>query len=446
MVASQHTSLLTPHLRTLLVCYPAARCWVAYSGGLDSHVLLHAMASLRDEQPGRVVEAIHVNHALQPQAHAWAEHCQQVCAALQVPCHVLQVNAAPARGESPEAAARHARYQALAGTLQAGDVLLTAHHRDDQAETLLLQLLRGSGPHGLAAMPLVSPFGPGLHLRPLLEFTHAELQHYASEQQLAWVDDPSNAETSFDRNYVRHEIMPRLLARWPATSAMLARSARHAADAAKVLDTMAQHDLTHVAGEAGTLSVMQLQTLDLPRQRNALRAWFRQLNLPLPSAAHIEHILRDLVAAASDKEPCVRWPGVEVRRYRDSMYACRPLPLHDSALILVWDMQAPLRLPADLGTLHVTPMQGQGLKAALRDRADISVRFRRGGEYCRPVGRGHRHELRKLCQEAGIPPWQRDRMPLIYVGAELAAVGSRWLCEPFQAEVDETGLLIAQQA
>lgn len=445
-MASPHLSSLVSRLHALLAHYPAAHCWVAYSGGLDSHVLLHAMARLREQQPARIVEAIHVNHALQSSAQQWAEHCSRTCTALQMPCHVLQVNAAPASGESPEAAARHARYQALAGMLQPGDLLLTAHHRDDQAETLLLQLLRGAGPHGLAAMPEAATFGTGWHLRPLLEFAHAELKNYASEQQLRWIEDPSNTETSFDRNYVRHEIMPRLAARWPAVSSLLARSAGHAADAASLLDTIAHSDLAQITGAPDTLSVMQLHALTPPRQRNVLRAWFRQLKLPLPSAAHIEHILHDVIAVAGDREPCVRWPGVEVRRYRDSLYALPPLQPHDAALVLPWDMQRPLLLPDGLGTLRTTPTQGRGLKASLCGAVGVSVRFRRGGERCRPVGRGHSHELRKLYQEAGIPPWQRDRIPLIYMGSDLAAVGALWCCEPFHAGAGEDGLLLSYQA
>ncbi|MDP1707478.1 MAG: tRNA lysidine(34) synthetase TilS [Gammaproteobacteria bacterium] len=445
-MSSPHRSLLVSRLHALLAHYPAARCWVAYSGGLDSHVLLHAMASLRGRLPEIAVEAIHVNHALQIHAQQWAEHCALTCAALQLPCHVLHVNAASAVGESPEAAARHARYQAFSGMMRKGDILLTAHQRDDQAETLLLQLLRGAGLHGLAAMPVSARFGAGMHLRPLLEFTRAQLQHYAHEQQLASIEDPSNAETSFDRNYVRHEIMPRLEARWPAVSNTFARSARHAADAACLLDAMAQGDFAQVADESGGLSVARLRTLESPRQRNILRAWFRQLRLSLPSTAHIEHILHDMVAVASDRVPCVRWQGVEVRRYRDLLYALPPLQAHDAAMVLPWDMQRPLPLPADLGTLSAIPAQGCGLKASLCGAADVSVRFRRGGERCRPARRGHSHELRKLYQEAGIPPWQRDRIPLIYVGPTLAAVGALWCCEPLHAGPGEDGLLIIQQA
>lgn len=443
---SNNLSAFTPaRLLTQLTHIPAARYWVAYSGGLDSHTLLHAMAGLRPQLPGAELHAIHINHALQTHAQQWAEHCAEVCAALHIPCHAVQVNAAPAAGESPEAAARRARYQALAAVMHHGDALLTAHHRDDQAETLLLQLLRGAGPHGLAAMPACAAFTAGVHLRPLLEFTRAQLHHYATQHNLKWIEDPSNFGIHYDRNYLRQEIMPRLAARWPAVSGAFARSARHAADAAHLLEVLAHSDLEQVAAGRDTLSVTQLKTLDQARQRNLLHAWFKRLHLPLPAAVHIEHILSDVVAAAADREPCVRWPGAELRRYRDLMYALAPLATHDSAAALPWDMQGALALPGGLGTLHALPAMGTGLKAALCRDPAITVRFRRGGEYCRPAGRGHTHELRKLFQEAGIPPWQRERIPLLYVGPDLAAVGDLWVCEPFQAAADESGLMIVRQ-
>lgn len=445
-MTANHTPFTPAHLGALLAHYPAARYCVAYSGGLDSHVLVHVMASLREQLRGAVLQVIHINHALQPDAQQWADHCAQVCAELQLTYHTLQINAAPAAGESPEAAARSARYQALAGVMGKDDALLTAHHRDDQAETLLLQLLRGSGPRGLAAMPVCAAFGPGTHLRPLLEFTRAQLHRYATQHSLSWIEDQSNFGINFDRNYLRHEIMPRLAARWPAASSTLARSARHAADAAQLLDALAQSDLERVVAERrDTLSVKRLMTLDQPRQRNVLQAWFKRLNLPLPAAAHIEHILNDVVAVAADREPCVRWPGVEVRRYRDRMMAQPPLAAHDPATVLPWDMQEALTLPAGLGTLNMTRAPDKGLDEKLCRERRLTVRFRRGGEHCRPVGRGHTHELRKLFQETGIPPWQRDRIPLIYLDADLAAVGDLWVCEPFQARAGASGLVMVHQ-
>lgn len=419
-----------------------ARYWLAYSGGLDSHVLLHALHGLIVRQPGVTLGAVHVHHGLRPEADQWAAHCMAVCAALDIPCQVLHVQARPAAGESPEDAARRARYHALRGVVEAGDCLLTAHHQDDQAETLLLQLLRGCGVAGLAGMPVCAEFGAGLLARPLLTHSRAELRDYAEHYSLRWVEDGSNAETGFDRNYLRHEIMPRLRARWPATAAALTRSAGHCAAATELLQTLATQDLAGLRGPVpGTLMINRLQTLDATRQDNVLRAWIRELGLPMPSTAHLRQVRCELMTAAVDAMPCVRWPGAELRRYRDLLHAMTPLPVHDVGQVLDWDLQQPLTLPGGNGHLRVAQGLGQGLDPALRGQR-ISVRFRRGGEICKPVGRGHHHDLRKLFQEAGVPPWQRERIPLLYVDGELAAVVGFWVCEPYQAAAQGPGLVV----
>ncbi len=419
------------------------RYWVAYSGGLDSHVLLHAMAELRAGH-GAVLQAVHVDHALHADSAQWAEHCQTVCAGLRIPCQTVRVHAKAESGASPEAAARRARYQALANLMEQGDYLLTAHHQDDQAETLLLQLLRGSGPHGLAAMPPCADFAQGQHLRPLLEFSRAALRHYAEEQKLRWIEDPSNVSHDFDRNYLRHDILPHLTARWPAAVQTLTRSARHQAEAAGLMDALAGLDLQHARGaQESTLSVSRLNLLSGARRRNVLRHWIKGLALPLPDARHVQHILRDVLNAAPDGTPCVHWRGAEVRRYRDQLHAMPPLPAHDASQIIPWDMNQALVLPAGLGTLSCVPAPGKGLKASTCHAAKVTVRFRQGGEHCKPAHRRETHELKKLFQEAGMPPWQRDRIPLIYLGDQLAVAADYWVCEPFQAGTDEPGVLIS---
>lgn len=427
-------------LRALSNLPAAARYWIAYSGGLDSHVLLHALAALR--RNAMALHAVHVDHGLQAQSKQWSQRCVETCAALHVPCTVLAVHAAPRPGESPEDAARRARYAALAELIQEGDCLLTAHHQDDQAETLLLQLLRGAGPRGLAAMPQRAPFARGWHARPLLEFTRADLHAYATQQGLTWIDDQSNFDTGFDRNYLRHEIMPRLRARWPAAARTLARSASHAAQAARLLDALADIDFHTVAHTAAcdALSVTALRALDETRQRNVLRYWLHRLSLPLPNAAHIEHILHDVIDAARDKTPRVHWPGAEVRRYRDALYAMPELAPHDARRIIPWDMRAPLELPG-VGRLEALRTHGAGIKESLLNGA-ITVRFRHGGERCQPAGRAHTHELKKLFQERGIPPWRRARVPLIYINDQLAMVGDLWVCAPYQASDGEAGRVV----
>lgn len=436
-----------PFLKRLLDALnrlPPARCWwIAYSGGCDSTILLHALAALHPFLPaGLALRAVHVDHGLSRHSAAWAAHCEAACAALDIPCQTLRVNASASPGESPEAAARQARYRAIAALIEPGDGLLTAHHQDDQAETLLLQLLRGAGAHGLAAMPVHAPFAKGFIARPLLGFARDELAARAAQHDLSWVDDPSNFDTGFERNYLRHEIMPRLKQRVPACAAILSRTAAHMAEAAALLDELAEGDLQTVHGSRpDTLSVAGLLRLSEARRRNVLRRWFKVLTLPAPWAAHLARIETDVLAAAEDSTPCVRWPGAEVRRYRGLIHALSPLPPHDPGAILAWDTAQPLTLP-DGSLLTARAVKGGGLKASLCHNQAVTVRFRQGGEQCRPAGRGHTHELKKLFQEQGIPPWQRDRIPLVCIGDRLASVADLWVCEPFQAKGDEKGVVV----
>lgn len=423
------------------------RYLVAYSGGLDSHVLLHALAALRARLGGTALEAVHVNHGLQPSAKRWSEHCMAVCKRLGIPVRVLCVDAHPAPGESPEAAARAARYRALRELMEKDDCLLTAQHQDDQAETFLLQLLRGAGPRGAAGMPRLAPFGPGWIARPLLGFPREALRRYAEAQGLQWVDDPTNFDTVYDRNFLRHEILPRLAQRWPAAARTLARAAEHQAEAFRVMESVAREDLERVrVAREGTLSVRELQRLDDARRRGVLRLWLRERGLPIPSQANLLQVTNSVLSAAEDATPCVRWPGAEVRRYRDGLYAMTPLPPHSGATVLHWATSAPLDLPEGVGgRLVAREALGAGLRLASLQGASVTVRFRRGGEECRPAGRRGTHTLKKLLQEAGIPPWERDRIPLIYVGDRLAAVAGLWICKPFRAGPEERGLVIEWQ-
>lgn len=418
------------------------RYWIAFSGGLDSTVLLHAMAALRPRLPAELC-AVHVDHGLQPAAAEWARLCHAACDELGIPLRSFSVNAQPDAGESPEAAARRARYQAMHALIETGDCLLTAHHQDDQAETVLLQLLRGSGVAGLAAMPPMTPFASGWHARPLIELTRDELKGYATAYGLRWIDDPSNFDTGLRRNYLRHEIVPRLKQQWPAFARTLSRSAAHSAEATRLLDEIGADDLAVVAGSrAATLSVPALMQLSPGRINNVLRYWLRTLDLPLPSTAHLERLHADILAAAPDSAPLLAWPGAEVRRYRDLLYAMWPLPQHDPQQVVPWDLAAPLDLPTCGGRLIARHAGGRGIKRLLLEERQVSVCFRRGGERCRPAGRDHTHELRKLLQESAMPPWLRERVPLIYIGDELAAVADLFVCEGYQAGAEEDGVEI----
>jgi len=404
-------------------------------------VLLHPVAALRPALGARPVEAVHVNHGLSPNAAAWARHCEAVCEGLGVECRVLAVDARPARGESPEAAARAARYAALAGVLGAGETLLTAHHQGDQAETVLLQLLRGAGPRGLGAMPGHAPFARGIHARPLLGFAREALRAYAEAHGLSWVDDESNADVTLDRNFLRREILPRLRGRWPAAERTLSRAAGHSREASDLLDEIAAQDLLDPGmSHDGALSVTGLLGLGGARRRNAIRHWLRRLGLPLPSSEQLRQIEQQMLCV-QDRSPRIRWPGAEVRCYRDGLYAFAPLPDVPPGFRAEWDLTAPVALPGG-GALHARGRTGAGITADLCYSARVTVRYRRGGERCRPAGTRCTRTVKNLFQELGVPPWIRPRVPLVYIGERLAAVADYWVCHPFQARPQQRGMVL----
>jgi len=414
------------------------RYWVAYSGGMDSHVLLHAMAMLR-ETSQLDVYAVHVNHGLQSQADNWASHCQRVCQQLDIPLTVLSVNAAHEKGQSPEAVARDARYAAFTELLKEGDVLMTGQHSRDQSETFLLQALRGAGPRGLSAMPACSELGEGYLIRPLLTASYVELKTYAREQGLEWIEDPSNADTAFDRNFLRNAIMPGLRERWPSLDATLSRVAAQQAETLQLVNEMARQDSEGLVDETGSLAMTGMATLSPSRQRNVLRYWLTGLGLSLPSARKLKQLQNDMFKAAEDRNPHVQWRGVEVRRYRERLYAMSPLAAFDDSICLDWVPGQALKLPGETGILSSHPVKGKGICVDPEANARTQLRFRHGGETCRPQGKLHHTSLKKLFQQAGIPPWQRNRVPLLFVEDELAAIPGVCICEPFVASAEKTG-------
>lgn len=397
---------------------PAGLC-VALSGGLDSTVLLAALAAPHWPGPPLPLRAVHVDHGLHPDSATWADRCARLCASRGVTLDQLRVDARPAAGESPEAAAREARYGALAARLGEREILVTAHHADDQLETILLQWLRGGGLRAVAGMPAVAPFGPGWHARPLLEFGRAELRAWARTDGLEWLEDPSNADPRFDRNYLRLEVLPAILARWPAAARTVGRVAAQAAEALEIEAAVAAEDFAAVR-DGDTLSVARLAALPEPRQRRVLRAWLRARALPVPSAATLSALLGDTARAAADRVPCVDWPGARVHRYRGRLFAVAgqaPYRVREGA----WTVGSSFDLGA-LGRLDLRPSSGVGLSRERLPAALAIVQRPRGGQF-RPAGAAHRRPLRKWLQERGVLPWQRDRLPIVEAGGEIVAIG-----------------------
>ncbi len=397
---------------------------IALSGGVDSTTLLHAVVRLGREFPGNSIRAVHVNHHLHTDADNWAVVCQSFCNQLGVVLTCCDVEVDRASDDGIEAAARKVRYGALTGLLGHGEILLTAHHRDDQVETLLLRLLRGAGPHGLASIEARQPCGQGWLLRPLLEVGRDALEAYAREQNLAWSEDPANTDTTFDRNFLRHRVLPILRQRWPGLGETIPRAARLCGEAARILDNQANR---YADGSEfdGTLSVILLRGLSTARRHNVVRYWIRQRGLAPPAEARLRDGLEQLLSAGLDRMPLLKWGGVQMRRYRDHLYLLEFDP--DPATALpdshAWDGR---------GRIDLGPLRG-GLQFVRHDGTDTDlpgdwmVRFRTGGE--RFESGGQHKSVKNLFQQRGVVPWMRVHVPFLYRAGGLVAVGDLWQVE-----------------
>lgn len=430
-----HDKTVIDALRAALERRPDGAIAVGFSGGMDSTVLLHALAGIPEARASGL-RAVHVDHSLHPESATWAQRCAAFAAQIEIPFESVAVVVQVGTGHGLEAAARAARHAALGSLLRGGELLALAHHRDDQAETILLKLLRGAGPEGLGGMRALRQCGKGYLWRPLLDAPRACLLAYATQHGLPWIEDPSNGDLRLSRNFLRREILPRLTQHWPAATTALAHSAawaRHAGDfiamqAAEALATLRGPDPATLAWRGW---------LDLPDALRdpVLRLWLRDLKRDEPAHFHVAELERQLRDAAADRNPCVCWDRTEVRRYRDLMHAMQRLDPLPEAWRSVWNGSA-LRLPCG-GSLALLDANGRELKVA-----GLDVRLRNGGEKLRPAGTAHRRELRLLLQEAGIPPWQRARVPLVFENGELIAAGdvilsdaARVLCARLDARI-----------
>lgn len=413
-----------------LNAYLAAPYWyVGYSGGVDSTVLLHLLhrwCAAHSESPP--LGAIHINHALQSAAGDWQRHCATVCAALGLPftARTVEVQA----GGSREAAARAARYRAFEEHLPAGAVLFLGHHLDDQVETFFLRLLRGAGVEGLAGMPRTRPLGAAQLARPLLDVSRSEIEHYAAHHGLEYVEDPSNANTAMDRNFLRAQALPLLATRWPAYRHSVARAIGHLTDmAAAMARELGDTETTYsVLGDPG-LALAQLGNSPEAIAATRLRAWLRTMGCQAPDLATLVEFLRQLREADVDTSPVLACGAYSLQRYREAIY-------------LLPDFSAPppeVELEVAPGSRNDVPGVGAvSLRASVDDGLwlapgeTLTLRWRRGGERCRLPGRAGSRALKTLLQDWGVPPWWRDRVPLFYVDEELLAIGDLARCESYR--------------
>ena len=432
------------------------------SGGVDSVVLLYLLQQLSPHYSWRL-SALHVHHGISPKADSWAAFCAGLCARYGIPLQIEHVDIAPLRAHGIEAAARKLRHAAFAR--QPCGFVALAHHADDQAETLLLQLLRGAGVKGAAAMPLVkraTPHTPGslaaegrahhpILLRPLLHCSRQEILDYAAANSLKWIEDDSNADDSYPRNFLRHRVLPLLGEKFPAYRDTLARSAQHFAETNELLDDLARLDAQSLlplpSGERGkghdaTLEVPRLQPLSKPRAKNLLRYFLHSHGAPMPQAMQLDDMLQQLCGARKDAAVCIAYGGWEVRRYQGRAYVQHALGEFDPNLILQWHGEAELDWPALNTRLCFIRAQEMGISLAKLQRAPVTLRLRQGGEAMRPHPNAATRTLKNLLQEHHVPPWQRDRLPLLYCGDELACVPGAAIAAEYQAAKGEMGCCV----
>ena len=423
------------NLATVLQQAPAARRYVvALSGGLDSIVLLYSLSVLRDGgQLDAAVEALHINHALSENAASWQQFCRETCADWQVPLQTQTV--AVAEKGSLEAAARSSRYRAFRDLLSAEDLLLMAHHLDDQIETTLLRLLRGAGPQGLGGIPRLREIGSAKLFRPLLGFTRSELKDYAVQQALNWQEDESNSNEQHDRNYLRHRILPVLEQRWPDYRQGWQKSLTLLAENDVLQRELGGLDLGESLNEHGGLDLKSLRQLNHARQRNLLRCWLQCLGVQDPGW-NVLHQLVDEVIPVARADAGFRLRDCELFRFGEQLFAVRLSPTFDKA-------ELPLLLAADgkqqelegNGRLRVERVQGEGITAS---HSELRLSYREGGEKLQLQGRP-RKSVKQLLQEAGIPPWQRQRLPLLYAGSELVCVPGIGVAASHLAQANQHG-------
>ena len=413
----------------------SARLLVGYSGGLDSSVLLHALcqaARALGIDRNRIV-GLHINHGAQPQAAQWEAFCARQCAQLDV--GYLSDTVEVPVGASFEAEARRVRYRAFAAHLHPGDWLLLAHQGTDQAETLLLNLLRGAALDGLSAMPERRRFGAGCLVRPLLRSTRAELHAWAQQRDIAWIEDSSNKNEVHSRNYLRHSVVPHIARRWSAWEQVLGRTSEVLGRQRLILEQLLQERLRRLTGIGGSLNLSGLLAQGDALAAELVRLFIRSAQQPLPNSAQLAELLSQCHRAAVDTRVLVDWSRDGRRTalglYRGRLWLLPQLAAHPQGLSGHWSPQRQTRL--QLGAVVLSGHRAPG-GLRLLVAAQVRVRFRGGGERMR-LHRGHSRPLKKLLQEAGIPPWLRARVPLLYLGRDLVAVPGVGIASPYRSQI-----------
>ena len=413
---------------------------IALSGGIDSVVLLHVLVTL-SKQLQFTLSAVHVNHGISSNATLWSRFCCNLCHSYGISSYVAYLQIKKETGISLEAIAREERYR-IFGHIRA-DYVVLAQHLDDQAETLLLQLFRGAGVKGLSAMPVTrkqaSDAAPQI-LRPLLDVSRSRIEDYARQNKLNWINDESNDSITFNRNFLRHEILPILRKRYPNYPKTLLRTSRHLSEASLLLEELAEIDSAHCL-DSGKLQVENLRKLSFSRAKNLLRYTLIQRGVTLPSTAKIENILNQLLSIGMDNQFHINLGDTEIRCYKGAIYMLPGKTPPQEPKQCVWHGEKYLPLQHFRGTIRFTQVKNQGISQQKILNGPVTVRSRSGGERFTPACNRPRRSLKNLLQEAAIPPWERIAMPLLFCGEKLIWVPGIGIDCEFQVNSDEIGIL-----
>ena len=412
---------------------------LAISGGKDSIALAHLFFSIK-EKINHSIEMVYVDHGLQEVSNEWGDFCREQASKFGFEFQQLTVNCRPVAGESIEAWARDARYNLLSTLADENTLVFTGHHQDDQAETLLLRLFRGTGVRGMACMQVARKLGKGLLIRPLLNISSKQIDQYVSINNLSWVHDKSNDDKSFDRNYLRQEIKPLIEKRWPEFQKSISRIIAYQQEAGELLDVLAVNDLQTVCDDDKTsINIDKLKVYSKARIKNLLMCWIKGQHFLAPNHQHIEEIINHSIFASDDRLPLVNWADIEVRKYKNRLYLLKTKKLesikdeikisfHDS--IIINEEQVKWQI-----------VEGKGIAKHFQDKSHFSLQFRRGGEKIKLANRGISKTIKQLFQENSVLPWKRESFPLIYIDNKLAAIPGICTDDYFAAKENEPGIV-----
>ena len=411
---------------------------IALSGGVDSMVLLDLL--LKAKRSSDVIKAIHINHNLHESSKEWVDFAKDACKKYKLPLIIESINPKQ-EGFGLEADAREQRYKKFKEIILDNECLLTAHHLDDQIETTLFRIFRGTGLDGLRSIRKKAKFGKGLLCRPLINIPREAIEQYAKLNDIKWIEDPSNKNIDFDRNYLRNNIVPSIKKRWPNAQKTITRLSSLAENNQKLLHELAKEDIGEIE-KFNVLDIGILSNKSSLRINNIFRFMILKNKMGIPSLKVLENGIETLINAKSDS-PIITWDGFSIRRYKNTLYFFNPDLKQDEIrpLKMKWFIDQTINLGGNRGSIQARFIKGQGI-ALNKCPKSLEIKYRKGGEQIKPSGHKITKSLKNLFQENNVLPWVRDQIPLVCLGEDIISVGDLWFNQDYKAKEQEDGFLV----